>query len=217
MAFKDTIDELQRIDQEDFKRIGTAPVALRGLLVVVACAAVVGAMFHFMVTPQFAALEQSGRKEITLRATFDSEQSKAANRGAYVEQLEEMKKTFNVMLRQLPNRTDIESLLVDLSQTSVASGLEVQFFKPETEVPREFYAEYPIKISVTGQYHQFGQFVSGLAALPRIVTLDDIDITAIRQGGGGGGGNGSRNGATSKKLRMDLVATTYRYLDEEGE
>ncbi len=211
MAFKDTIDELQRIDQEDFKRIGTAPVALRGLLVVAGCAAVIGAMFHFMVKPQFAELEQAEREEITLRAKFDSEQSKAANRSAYVEQLEEMKKTFNVMLRQLPNRTDIESLLVDLSQTSVASGLEVQFFKPETEIPREFYAEYPIKISVTGQYHQFGQFVSGLAALPRIVTLDSVDIAEIRQG------NAPRDGTNARKLRMDLVATTYRYLDEEEE
>ena len=209
MAFKDTIDELQRIDQEDFKRIGTAPVALRGLLVVAGCAAVIGAMFHFMVKPQFAELEQAEREEITLRAKFDSEQSKAANRSAYVEQLEEMKKTFNVMLRQLPNKTDIESLLVDLSQTSVASGLEVQFFKPETEIPREFYAEYPIKISVTGQYHQFGQFVSGLAALPRIVTLDSVDISEIRQG------NAPRDGTNARKLKMDLVATTYRYLDEE--
>ena len=212
MAFKDTIDELQRIDQEDFKRIGTAPVALRVLLVVAACAATIGAMYHFMVKPQFVELAAAEAKETTLRATFDAEQSKAANRSAYVEQLEEMKKTFNVMLRQLPNRTDIESLLVDLSQTSVASGLEVQFFKPETEIPREFYAEYPIKISVTGQYHQFGQFVSGLAALPRIVTLDDIDISEIRQG------NGPRDSGSSRKLKMDLVATTYRYLDEdEGE
>ena len=210
MAFKDTIDELQRIDQEDFKRIGTAPVALRALLVVAACAATIGAMYHFMVKPQFVELAVAEAKETTLRRTFDAEQSKAANRSAYVEQLEEMKKTFNVMLRQLPNRTDIESLLVDLSQTSVASGLEVQFFKPETEIPREFYAEYPIKISVTGQYHQFGQFVSGLAALPRIVTLDDIDIAEIRQG------NGPRDGGGSRKLKMDLVATTYRYLDEDG-
>ena len=211
MAFKDTIDELQRIDQEDFKRIGTAPVALRVLLVVAACAATLGAVYHFMIKPQFVELAIVERKETQLRATFDVEQSKAANRTAYVEQLAEMKKTFNVMLRQLPNKTDIESLLVDLSQTSVASGLEVQFFKPETEIPREFYAEYPIKISVTGQYHQFGQFVSGLAALPRIVTLDDIDITEIRQG------NAPRDSTSARRLKMDLVATTYRYLDEEEE
>ena len=133
-----------------------------------------------MVKPQFDKLKVVEAKELVLRQTFDSEQAKAANRTAYVEQLEEMKKTFNVMLRQLPNKTDIESLLVDLSQTSVASGLDVEFFKPETEVPREFYAEYPIRISVTGQYHQFGKFISGLAALPRIVTLSNIDIAGCR-------------------------------------
>ena len=207
MAISDTIAELQKIDGEDFKRIGTAPAALRVLLVIAACAAVVGAMYWYMVLPQFDRLAQVERQELTLRSTFDSEQSKAANRTAYVEQLAEMKKTFNVMLRQLPNKTDIESLLVDLSQTSVASGLEVEYFKPENEVPREFYAEYPIKISVTGQYHQFGQFVSGLAALPRIVTLSGIDIAELDKGA-------ALERGTTGRLRMDLVATTYRYLDE---
>ena len=155
---------------------------------------------------------------MVLRTTFDAEQAKAANRQAYVEQLEEMKKTFNVMLRQLPNKTDIESLLVDLSQTSVASGLEVEFFKPESEISREFYAEYPIRISVTGQYHEFGKFVSGLAALPRIVTLSNIDITdiTVRQAQEQDESSISRVNRGAKKLKMDLVATTYRYI-EEGE
>ena len=211
MAFSDTVAELQRIDGEDFKRIGTAPVALRVLLVIAGCAAVLGAMYWYLVLPQFDTLKSVRAEETTLRQTFDREQAKAANRGAYVEQLEEMKKTFNVMLRQLPNKTDIESLLVDLSQTSVASGLEVKFFKPENEVPREFYAEYPIKISVAGQYHQFGQFVSGLAALPRIVTLDGITISGAPAGSGGA----RRGGRASEQLRMSLTATTYRYIDEK--
>lgn len=209
MGLSTTFTDLQNIDGEDFKRIGTAPVALRGILVVLACAAVIGAMAHFMVKPQFDKLKVVEANEIQLRQKFDSEQSKAANRTAYIEQLEEMKKTFNVMLRQLPNKTDIESLLVDLSQTSVASGLEVQFFKPENEIPREFYAEYPIRISVTGQYHQFGKFISGLAALPRIVTLSNIDIKDA--------GNAARKGSsnTPSKLKMDLMATTYRYIEED--
>ena len=211
MSFKTTFDELQNLDGEDFKRIGTAPVALRALLVLAACAAVIAAAAHFMIKPQFDKLEVVKAKELDLRAKFDSEQAKAANRGAYVEQLEEMNKTFNVMLRQLPNKTDIESLLVDLSQTSVAAGLEVRFFKPESEIPREFYAEYPIRISVSGQYHQFGQFVSGLAALPRIVTLDDIDIKATNVPAN----RQSRNPGTGTRLKMDLVATTYRYLEED--
>jgi type IV pilus assembly protein PilO len=209
MAFSDTFADLQKIDGEDFKRIGTAPVALRTILILLACAAVIGGMAHLLVKPQFDKLKVVEAKELTLRHTFDSEQAKAANRTAYVEQLEEMKKTFNVMLRQLPNKTDIESLLVDLSQTSVASGLEVQYFKPENEIPREFYAEYPIRISVTGQYHQFGKFISGLAALPRIVTLSNIDIAELRQGGN------TPNLNTASKLKMDLMATTFRYIEED--
>ena len=109
MAFSDTIAELQNIDGEDFKRIGNAPVILRGFLILLACAAVIAAIAHFMIKPQFDELKVVEAKEIQLRQKFDSEQAKAANRSAYVEQLEEMKKTFNVMLRQLPNKTDIES------------------------------------------------------------------------------------------------------------
>ena len=98
--------------------------------------------------------------------------------------------------------------MVDLSQTSVASGLEVEYFKPESELPREFYAEYPIQISVTGQYHQFGQFISGLAGLPRIVTLSSIDIAEVRKGK-------SAEENKAGRLKMDLTATTYRYLEED--
>ncbi len=209
MALTDTFAELKNIDGEDFKRLGTSPILLRVGLVAIAMIVTVGLIGNFVIKPQYDKLAVVERKENDLRIKFDREQAKAANRSAYVEQLEEMKKTFNVMLRQLPNKTDIESLLVDLSQTSVASGLEVKYFKPETEIPREFYAEYPIKISVTGQYHQFGQFISGLAALPRIVTLSNIDIAEIRTSGQ------TESTNTSSKLKMDLMATTYRYIDEE--
>jgi len=211
MAFSNAIADMQSIDGEDFKRLGTAPIILRILLVALAIGAVLFASYWFFIKPKFAELEVVKAKEMQLRDKFDSEQSKAANRAAYVEQLEEMKKTFNVMLRQLPNKTDIESLLVDLSQTSVASGLDVKFFKPETEIPKEFYAEYPIKISVTGQYHEFGQFISGLAALPRIVTLSNIDIGEVRTRGQ----QQDPNARPDNNLKMDLVATTYRYIEEE--
>jgi len=214
MAFKSAIDDLTNMNFEEdlVKRIGTAPILARILVLLIVAVAIVGAFWHFMITPQREELRVVQAQEVELRQTFDTESAKAANRQAYIEQLAEMKKTFSVMLRQLPNKTDIESLLVDLSQTSVASGLDVKYFKPESEIPREFYAEYPIKISVTGQYHQFGQFVSGLAALPRIVTLSNIDIKP----------DNSRNTDEKNKertigkyLKMDLVATTYRYLEEE--
>lgn len=216
MTFSETWEELQNIDGDTFSRIGTAPIAARSVLFLLACAVVIAAIYHFLITPQFDKLALLKSQESQLRITFDTEQSKAANRSAYVDQLEEMKKTFNVMLRQLPNRIDIESLLVDLSQTSVSSGLEVQNFRPESEISREFYAEYPIRISVTGQYHQFGNFVSGLAALPRIVTLSDIDIIDVTPNSEQASNTlGKSTTNSAKKLQMDLVATTYRYLEEE--
>jgi type IV pilus assembly protein PilO len=118
---------------------------------------------------------------------------------AYEQQLEEMRESFGAMLRQLPNKTEVAELLVDISQTGLASGLEFELFKPQNEIPQEFYAELPISIRVKGDYHEFGNFVSGVAALPRIVTVHDVDITQGKDG----------------ELTMDLLAKTYRYMDEE--
>jgi type IV pilus assembly protein PilO len=202
-------NDLQNLDASDLKRIGSAPLAARLLVLALVLAAIVGAGIWLLIQPKFNDLQRVELKENGLRQVFDTEQAKAANRDAYLEQLGEMKKTFNVMLRQLPNKTDIESLLIDLSQTSVAAGLEVEYFKPEKEVAREFYMEYPIKISVTGNYHQFGTFISGLAALPRIVTLNNIAIVPIAAR------NADGNQPKSQKLKMDLTATTYRYLEED--
>jgi len=203
--------DLQSLDASDLKKVGSAPLAARAFILALGFVAIVSAGMWFMVKPMFNSLDRIAAKESSLKTTFDTTQAKAANRDAYVEQLGEMKRTFNVMLRQLPNKTDIESLLIDLSQTSVAAGLEVEYFKPESEVAREFYVEYPIRISVTGNYHQFGNFVSGLASLPRIVTLHNIAIQPTS------GVQRSQGGSAQQKLKMDLIATTYRYLeDDEG-
>jgi type IV pilus assembly protein PilO len=210
MDIGQAISDLQGLDASDLKKIGTAPVAARVFVLALLFAAIVFAGIWFIVKPKFEQHDVIAAKESDLKTLFDQTQAKAANREAYVEQLSEMKRTFNVMLRQLPNKTDIESLLIDLSQTSVAAGLEVEFFKPGKEVAREFYVEYPIKISVTGNYHQFGNFVSGLAALPRIVTLHNIQITPS-----GEAKNSKTDGRKVQKLKMDLTATTYRYLDDD--
>ncbi len=208
MDIKQVMDDLNGLDASDLKKVGTAPLPVRALLLALLLAAIVGVGIWFLIKPKFLELDQVAAQEATLKQTFDNTQAKAANREAYVEQLSEMKRTFNVMLRQLPNKTDIESLLIDLSQTSVAAGLEVEYFKPKNERAREFYVEYPIQIKVTGNYHQFGTFVSGLAALPRIVTLHDINITPIK---------GGKDDEAAQKLEMDLTATTYRYLDDDEE
>ncbi len=210
MDIGQAFSDLQNLDAGDLKKIGTAPVAARIFVLALLFAAIVFAGIWFIVKPKFEQHDVIAAKESSLKTLFDQTQAKAANREAYVEQLSEMKRTFNVMLRQLPNKTDIESLLIDLSQTSVAAGLEVEFFKPGKEVAREFYVEYPIKISVTGNYHQFGNFVSGLASLPRIVTLHNIQITPS-----GAAKNSKSDGRRVQKLKMDLTATTYRYLDDD--
>ncbi len=140
-------------------------------------------------------------KEQELKTVFEKKAKLAVNLEAYEKQLEEMRESFGAMLRQLPNKTEVADLLVDVSQTGLASGLEFELFKPQAEVPREFYAELPISIKVTGDYHEFGDFVSGVAALPRIVTLHNVNI--------------SRRDAKSGNLVMNLTAKTYRYLEDE--
>lgn len=209
MDIRQAIDDLNGLDASDLKKVGTAPLPVRAFLLALLFAAIVGAGIWLLIKPKFLELDKVAAQEQTLKQTFDNTQAKAANREAYIEQLSEMKRTFNVMLRQLPNKTDIESLLIDLSQTSVAAGLEVEYFKPKNEIPREFYVEYPIQIKVTGNYHQFGSFVSGLAALPRIVTLHDISIKPLN--------HGANSDEAAQQLEMDLTATTYRYLDDDEE
>ncbi len=189
------------IDVNDIKKIGSAPTAVKIILIVVVCLLVGGAGIFFDTMKQLDELEQVEKKEVSLKKTFDQKQSKAANLEAYSQQLEEMKESFGALLRQLPNKTEIESLLTDISQTGIASGLEIDYFKPEGLSPKEFYAEFPIKLKVTGRYHQFGKFVSGVAALPRIVTLRDIKIKHPEK-------------TTGVILEMEVTAVTYQYLDE---
>jgi type IV pilus assembly protein PilO len=144
--------------------------------------------------------------------TFDEKQRKAANLEAYRQQLAEIERTFGAMLRQLPGKTEVPSLLVDISQTGLAAGLQERLFQPGAETKMDFYAELPIKIQLTGGFHEFGQFVSGIAALPRIVTLHDLEIT---RGATKTSGRRGSAPAPSDELTLNLTAKTYRYLDED--
>jgi len=192
--------DLSNIDINDIKKIGSAPNAVKAILIVLLCIILGGAGLFFDTKKQLEDLEKKEKKELSLRKTFDEKQSKAANLDAYSQQLDEMKQSFGALLRQLPNKTEIESLLTDISQTGIASGLEIEYFKPEGLSPKEFYAEFPIKLRVTGRYHQFGKFVSGVAALPRIVTMRNISIKKAKDSG--------------VRLEMEVTAVTYQYLDE---
>lgn len=195
------IQDLQNIDINDLKKIGSAPLPAKVAAIVIVCIVVALAGFFTFTKPQLDLLSAAQTKEIELRDEFDKKSSKASNLEAYKQQLEDMRRSFSALLRQLPNKTEIETLLVDISQTAIASGLDIDYFKPEGLSPKEFYAEFPIKVRVTGRYHQFARFVSGVAALPRIVTLQAITISQPKD----------KKGVL---LEMDMTAVTYQYLDE---
>lgn len=190
------LDELSNID---FSSPGDWPFPIKAFAILLLWAAVGGAGYYFDTQHQLAALEKGEQGEVSLKADFEKKQAKAANYERYRQQVEEMKQSLGAMLRQLPNKTEVANLLVDVSQTGLGAGLEFELFDPGNEAPRDFYAELPITLRVKGGYHEFGEFVSGLAALPRIVTIHDISIS----------GRG-------EELTMAAIAKTYRYLDEEG-
>jgi len=194
---------LQDLNNLEFNDIGEWPTGVKAFIVLLLAILVGVGWYYYDTQEQYAALERVRREEKDLRASFEEKQAKAANYEKYKAQLAEMQQTFGAMLRQLPNKKEVADLLVDVSQTGLAAGLEFQLFQPQSEIPKDFYAELPIKLRVVGDYHEFGEFVSGLAALPRIVTIHDIDIKPIV---------GQRAGG----LVMEATAATYRYLEEGG-
>ena len=200
---------LEDLDINDLKKIGSAPFPVKVTIVVILCIGLAVAGYFLDTTKQKVELEKVVAEEQELRKVFSEKQAKAANLEAYKQQLDEMHTSFGTLLRQLPNKTEIETLLTDISQTGIAAGLDIDFFKPEGLRPKEFYSEYPIKLKVTGHYHEFAEFISGVAALPRIVTVQDIEITPLDDK------KGSKSG--SSKLTMELTAITYQYLDESAE
>jgi type IV pilus assembly protein PilO len=157
----------------------------------------------FVIKTDVPILERVESEEQELRATFESKQRRAANFDAYRVQLAEIERSFGTMLRQLPGRTEIPNLLVDISQTALGAGLDENLFERGGEVQRDFYAEQPIRLRYTGSFHELGNFVSGVAALPRIVTLHDINIKPLTP-------------ESIDELTLDATAKTYRYLDEES-
>jgi len=193
--------DLSELNELDLGNIANWPLPARIFVISLIFFGVLGAGYWLDTKDQRAQLEKSERKEVELRTTFENRARKAANLEAYEQQLAEMRESFGAMLRQLPNKTEVAELLVDISQTGLAAGLEFELFKPQAEVPKDFYAELPISIRVKGNYHEFGEFVSGVAALPRIVTVHDVNINEDKEG----------------KLTMDILAKTYRYMDEEEE
>ncbi len=196
------VEELQSLDVND---VGRWPAAFRGAVIALVFVGVVGLGVYFtIIKDKRPQLQRAQDDEVQLRLTFENKQRKAANYDAYKAQLSQIEQSFGTMLRQLPGETEIPSLIVDISQTGLAAGLQEKLFVPLSEIPRDFYAEKPINIRLTGGYHEIGNFVSGIAALPRIVTLHNITITPEQQD-------------SFDVLSMEVTAQTYRYLDEEAE
>jgi type IV pilus assembly protein PilO len=194
------VEELQTLDWRD---PGRWPLAVRAGAVAL-CFLLVSAIatYVFVYDEQVPELQKREDTEQQLRQEFKTKHAKAVNLEVYKQQLKDIERSFGALLRQLPGKTEVPNLLVDISQTGLSAGLEEKLFQPQAEQKKDFYAELPIKITLTGSYHQFGEFVSGIAALPRIVTLHDIEIK-------------SANKDAYDQLTLDITAKTYRYLDEE--
>jgi type IV pilus assembly protein PilO len=197
-----TLEDLKQIDWRD---PGRWPLPVRLGVICAFFVVVAAALLYFVVwnsnKEELATLEQ---RETELRDEFRTKHAKAVNLELYKQQLVEIEKQFGTQLQQLPRATEMDNLLVDISQSGTQTGLEQTLFEPQPEQNRDFYAERPIKIRLTGNYHQMGDFASTIAALPRIVTLHDINIRTA---------SGKSTG--SDQLVMDVTAKTYRYLDEE--
>lgn len=197
---------LSELRELDFNNLYAWPLAAKIGAVVIICGVVIGVGGWFFVKPVYENVQVEQRREVELLATLEEKQQKAANLEEYRQQLDEMREIYGAMLRQLPSKTEMPDLLVDISQTALASGIENELFRPGNESVKEFYAELPIQLRMIGGYHNFGDFISGVASLPRIVilTMHDIQLQPANRT--------DRPG----QLVLEGTAKTYRYV-EEGE
>ncbi len=199
--------DLNQLNELDFSNIGDWPVVAKAILVLFLCVVLAGGWYWFVSQDQIDSLSRSEAQETELRTSFEAKQRLAANLEIHREQLTQIEESLTDLLRQLPGSAEIAALLVDVSQTGLAAGLEFDLFRPAGEVSKSFYAELPIQVEVTGAYHELGRFVSGLAALPRIVTVHDVGISSLDRE--------VRGNAAASKLRMQATVKTYRYIEDE--
>lgn len=180
--------------------IGSWPMPIKAVGAALVFTLIMIGGWYYDISDLTVHLDNARKQEQDLKVAFEAKQHKAANLPALKQQLEDIKETFGDLLKRLPNKTEVAELLVDISQQGLGAGLEFDLFKPGGERPADFYVELPIQIRVVGKYHQFGEFISGISDLPRIVTCHNIKISRIANG----------------KLALDLTAKTYRYIDAEG-
>lgn len=165
----------------DFNAAGTWPLPIKIAAILICALVVIGGGVYYDTLDQLSLLESAEKKEQELKTSFESKQKKSVNLADYQEQLTQIEASLTEMIRQMPTKEEVASLLVDISQTGLASGLEFRLFKPSEPVRKDFYFELPINIQVIGKYEELGQFVSGLASLPRIVTVHDVSIAPEKE------------------------------------
>jgi type IV pilus assembly protein PilO len=199
------ISELRDLD---FNDIGSAPVSVRYVILGFLLVIILAIGYFMLIKAKTEQLEIVQKKEVALRVEFEDKQEKSANLEAYEVQLAEMQELLETMFRQLPSKTEMDKLLVDVSQTALGAGIDVQLFQPGVETHHDFYAERPISVRMLGDYHQFGEFVSGVASLPRVVilTMHDISLRRANERDARGG---------EGRLVLEGTVKTYRYIDED--
>lgn len=203
MSLASSLESLRSVDlgDLDMNNLGSWPVVVKVIAALLLMVLVLGGGYYFHLSDMQANLDQQKAEEETLKQQFSSKAFQAANLEAYKEQMVEMEASFGALLRQLPSDTEVPGLLEDITRTGLGSGLEFEEIKLQPEVAQQFYIELPIQISVIGGYHDLATFVSGVSSLPRIVTLHDFEIKPESAG-------------SSSKLRMSILAKTYRYNDK---
>jgi type IV pilus assembly protein PilO len=191
-----TLDELRRLD---IREIGAWPTVAKGIALAAITAAIVAFGAFFDWKEQWELLEQAEQEETKLRETYVTKKRQAINLDLYVQQLKDIEDSFGALLKQLPNKSEMDALIIDINQAGLGRGLQFELFKPAAqEAMHDFYAELPISLKLSGTYHDIGAFASDVSQLPRIVTLNDLNMIAAKEG-----------------LIMEAVAKTFRYLDEE--
>jgi type IV pilus assembly protein PilO len=196
---------LSDLNDLDFSNIGDWPSAAKTGLIIIICLLIAGGWYYYDIREQHATQTRYEKQEQKLREQFIQKHNKVVNLNLYKKQLASMEEAFGIMLQQLPDKSEIADLLIDVSQTGLGAGLEFELFQPLGESTKDFYVELPIKMRVVGNYHQFGEFISGLASMPRILTIHDIEIS---------GGSGRTENPNGDLLKMSVTAKTYRYIGE---
>lgn len=199
MGLADSLKSINEFDVNDldFNNAGIWPAPVKAIVALLVFGLILGGGYWFFVKDQFVRLEQVKSTEVELKQQYENKAYKVANLQVFKNQMAEMEETFSALVQQLPSDTEVPGLLEDITNTALGSGLSLQEVKLQPEQPRDFYAELPINIQVSGSYHELATFVSSVAALPRIVTLHDLTIKPI-------GGDG-------EELGMQVTARTYRY------